>query len=118
MWGTLLSRGQRPVHKCTLTRPVRGATGGQQSVALPLVTTLSCGLHCHEMLLPVSMDHLTPRQTLAAAGIAAALGIFLLLALTRYSSAGKRAKNFPPGPPCVPILGNLHQVPMTKAFVK
>ena len=38
--------------------------------------------------------------------------------LTRYYFAAKRLKNFPPGPPTVPFLGNLHLLPPSKSFLK
>ncbi|GJD01134.1 cytochrome P450 [Colletotrichum higginsianum] len=32
--------------------------------------------------------------------------------------AEPRATNFPPGPPTIPFLGNLHQIPLTKPFLQ
>ena len=42
--------------------------------------------------------------------IAALLAAFLAYGLFRLLSIGRRPKDFPPGPPTVPVLGNIHQV--------
>lgn len=45
-------------------------------------------------------------------------GIIVLLVgcIYRLSQVGKRAPRMPPGPPTLPILGNIHQIPSTGLF--
>ena len=38
--------------------------------------------------------------------------------LVKYAVASRRPKQFPPGPPGIPIFGNVLQLPMNKAFLK
>ncbi|QKX58383.1 uncharacterized protein TRUGW13939_05505 [Talaromyces rugulosus] len=45
-----------------------------------------------------------------------ALAVFGLLYI--FLTAGKRAKNLPPGPPTLPVLGNLHQIPRKGSYLK
>jgi hypothetical protein len=42
----------------------------------------------------------------------------LAVTLTRYFLASQRPKGFPTGPPTAPFVGNLHQLPSTKVFLK
>ena len=42
----------------------------------------------------------------------------LVPTLLRYYFAAQRPKDFPPGPPTIPLLGNLHLLPLSKSFLK
>ncbi|KAF2021108.1 cytochrome P450 2D18 [Aaosphaeria arxii CBS 175.79] len=47
--------------------------------------------------------------------ISLSCGLYLLYSLLRF---GHRDKRLPPGPPTVPILGNAHQIPPTRFYLK
>jgi hypothetical protein len=49
----------------------------------------------------------SPEYTYAFAGAAALYGLYRLL------QVGKRDPRMPPGPPTVPVLGNMHMIPTT-----
>lgn len=46
------------------------------------------------------------------------LYVFIFYLTTKLLRAGSRDKNLPPGPPTVPVLGNLHQIPLTGFYKK
>ena len=69
------------------------------------------------MVLLVSNDLLkTSLHSLQLAGVVA--GLLVVYVLVHYYLASQRPTNFPPGPKTLPFLGNLHQFPPTKAFLR
>ena len=47
-----------------------------------------------------------------------AVALTLLSTIGYYAAASRRRKHFPAGPPSLPVLGNAHQLPPEKAFLK
>jgi hypothetical protein len=46
------------------------------------------------------------------------VGCATVALLWKYFWASRRPKNFPPGPATLPFIGNLHQLPTAKSFLK
>ena len=46
------------------------------------------------------------------------LALTLLVGLWRLLQIGKRPKGYPPGPPTIPVLGNLHLMPTRDAHLQ
>lgn len=65
------------------------------------------------MFSTIDMEH----QILSQALLALALASFVLV-LWPLSRIGRRLKDYPPGPPTLPVVGNLHQIPSKKRHLK
>ncbi len=63
------------------------------------------------MLLNFSIAQLAVVSLVAAA-------VVVVSTIFKYVLASRRPKGFPKGPDTVPLLGNLHQLPTSKAFLK
>jgi hypothetical protein len=48
----------------------------------------------------------------------AALMILVSAILWQMTKIGRRPKNYPPGPPTLPLIGNLHQIPQEKRHLQ
>ncbi|KAK5687688.1 hypothetical protein LTS10_001828 [Elasticomyces elasticus] len=66
-----------------------------------------------EPLVRMNDIKMTDNNNSRTAAIGIAIGCIALLGLYRLLQVGSRDKRLPPGPPTLPILGNLHQVPIS-----
>ncbi|KAI5866017.1 cytochrome P450 [Durotheca rogersii] len=46
------------------------------------------------------------------------LSVFVVIVLWKLSRIGQRPKNYPPGPPTLPLIGNIHQIPSEKRHIQ
>jgi hypothetical protein len=70
------------------------------------------------MTLTVSGEGLWANLQFLLISLAVVVIIGVVTVLAPYAFASSRPKNYPPGPPTIPFLGNLHLLPPTKAFVQ
>lgn len=66
-----------------------------------------------EVVLPSKDNMVLSLGTLPTLGLA-----FVIYFTLKLLMMGRREKGLPPGPPTVPILGNLHQIPLTGIHTK
>ena len=65
---------------------------------------------------PESMDFISVGTLVLQVFLA--LLVVVSATFVKYALASRRPKGFPPGPPGIPVLGNVLQLPLNKAFLK
>lgn len=87
----------------------------QQSHSLLTSFKLLASRKIHRTGMAIESDNLPGRSPYLVASI------FLIAVVPMVSwllQCNQRPKTFPPGPPTIPILGNLHQMPTKHIFLK
>lgn len=86
-----------------------------------------CGISCDilrfdSVVHTVSRSKRTRKMTFAILGTATwwifGFGALSVLFLSKVWNIGRRPADIPPGPPTIPILGNLHQMPIDKPHIQ
>lgn len=67
--------------------------------------------------LPSALESSAPYAQWLLTG-AVGIAVALALVAARWVTATLRPRDFPPGPPIIPGLGNLHQMPVNKPYLK
>lgn len=70
------------------------------------------------MSLVNTMNKMAEASILGYPAIRVAVTLVVLYSIYRVLQIGRRDKRMPPGPPTLPILGNIHQIPITGMYKK
>lgn len=64
------------------------------------------------------MVNVSPSNTMAVSPIHLVAVAVLVLVVYKLGSIGHRPKGYPPGPPTLPIIGNIHLIPKTQPHIQ